>query len=56
MTVLTKGDTKSNTLRATIPVERISELGWKDGDLIKWDTVEDKNGKHLIGRKVKIPE
>jgi antitoxin component of MazEF toxin-antitoxin module len=53
ITKLTKANTRSNSLRATIPNNIVKELGLQESDFIEWDIFEDSNGKYVKIKKVK---
>lgn len=53
ITKLTKANTRSNSLRATIPNNIVKELGLQESDFLEWDIFEDSNGKYAKIKKVK---
>lgn len=53
ITRLTKANTRSNSLRATIPNNVVKELGLQESDFIEWDVFEDGNEKYAKIKKVK---
>jgi antitoxin component of MazEF toxin-antitoxin module len=53
ITKLTKANTRSNSLRATIPNNIVKELGLQESDFIEWDVFEDKNEKYAKIKKIK---
>jgi hypothetical protein len=53
ITRLTKANTRSKSLRATIPADIVKELGLQESDFIEWDIFEDRNEKYAKIKKVK---
>ena len=53
ITRLTKANTRSNSLRATIPNNIVKELGLQESDFIEWDVFEEGNEQYAKIKKVK---
>jgi hypothetical protein len=52
ITRLTRANTRSISLRATIPANIVKELDLQDSDFVEWDIIETKEGK--VGRLKKV--
>ena len=53
ITRLTKANTRSKSLRATIPANIVKELGLQESDYIEWDIFEERNEQYAKIKKVK---
>jgi hypothetical protein len=53
ITRLTKANTRSKSLRATIPANIVKELGLQESDFIEWDIFEYRNEQYAKIKKVK---
>jgi antitoxin component of MazEF toxin-antitoxin module len=53
ITKLTKANTRSNSLRATIPNNIVKELGLQESDFIEWDIFEEGNEQYAKIKKLK---
>ena len=53
ITKLTKANTQSNSLRATIPNNIVKELGLQESDFIEWDIFEEGNEQYAKIKKLK---
>lgn len=49
---LTKANTASGSLRATIPKRIVTELGLGVGDIVDWELFTDKNVKYARMKKL----
>lgn len=47
ITVLTKANTRSNSLRTTIPISIIRQFGLKEGDHLRWE-IRAKESQLLV--------
>ena len=52
ITKITKVSEKTPTLRISIPLELIKELGYDEGDSLIWFIIEHDRKKGLFARKV----
>lgn len=46
-TILTKGSTKGNSLRTTVPISIVKQFGLGEGDILDW-TLKVENNKLII--------
>ena len=53
ITRLTRANTRSISLRATIPANIVKELELQDTDFVEWDIIDTKEGKVARLKKVK---
>lgn len=53
ITRLTRANTRSISLRATIPANIVKELELQDSDFVEWDLIDTKEGKVARLKKVK---
>jgi hypothetical protein len=53
ITRLTRANTRSISLRATIPANIVKELELQDSDFVEWDIIDTKEGKVARLKKVK---
>ena len=50
--IVSKATTTSNSLRATIPEDIVTELGLRVGDALDWDVITEKGKKYARIRKL----
>jgi antitoxin component of MazEF toxin-antitoxin module len=52
-TILTHASTRGNSLRTTVPIGVVRQLGLKEGDRLRWEIQADNNNLIILVKPVK---